>query len=166
MEGYYPSMEKDLQVFRNSVPQCSKRISRAYPHSDLTSKVIGAAIEVHRIMGPGFLESVSEESLALELDRLLVPYERQRLIRISYRGAAVGCHRIDLVVGGKIVVELKAVKSIDDTHLAVTMAYLKAMDLQVGLVINFGESLARVRRVARGIDGNAEALNNRSTEGV
>jgi GxxExxY protein len=159
-------MEKDPQRLRNSAFQWSKDASRAYPHSDVTKKVIGAAIEVHKILGPGFMEGAYEESLAMELDRLQVPYERQRVVRVRFRGAIVDTHKLDLIVEGKVVVELKAVKEIEDVHLAVTLSYLKATDLKVGLVINFAETVLRVRRVARGIhDFTTEAQNSRDTDG-
>ena len=107
---YASHMEKDLQYFRNSVVQCSKTGTAIYPHSDVTKRIIGIAIEVHKILGPGFLESVYEESMAMELDRLEVPFERQKLIRVLFRGAVAGTHRIDLIIDSKIIVELKAVK--------------------------------------------------------
>ena len=158
-------MSNDFQRPRNSASLWSKDAAR-YPHSDVTSRVIGAALEVHKILGPGFIEKAYEEALALELDRLKVGFERQRLIRVRFRGAIVDTHKIDLMVEGKVVVELKAVKEVEDVHLAVTLAYLKATDLRVGLVINFGEAMLRVRRVARGIqDFNTETLNFRDAEG-
>ena len=149
-------MENDFQRLRNSASLWSKDAVRPYPHSDVTKKVIGAAIEVHKILGPGFMEKAYEEALALELDRLKVGYERQRLIRVRFRGAIVDTHKIDLIVEGKVVVELKAVKQVEDLHLAVTLAYLKATDLNVGLVINFAETILRVRRVARGLPGQGQ----------
>lgn len=157
-------MEKDFQRFRNSASQWPKNATQVYPHSDVTKKVIGAAIDVHKILGPGFMEKAYEEALALELERLGVSYERQRLVRVRFRGAIVDTHKIDLVVEGKVVVELKAVKAVEDVHLAVTLAYLKATDLNVGLVINFAEAMLRVRRVARGIHMNTETQNSRDAE--
>lgn len=159
-------MENDFQRLRNSAFQRSKNVASAYPHSDVTKKVIGAAIEVHKILGPGFMEGAYEEALAMEFDRLGIAFERQHLVRVRFRGAIVDTHKIDLIVEGKVVVELKAAKAIEDVHLAVTLAYLKAADLKVGLIINFAEAMLRVRRVARGIhDSNTEALNSRDTVG-
>jgi GxxExxY protein len=151
--------EDPKQRFSPSELQRSKYDADEYPHADQTSRVIGAAIEVHRALGPGFLEAVYEEALALELENRKIPYERQRIVRVRYRGATVGVHRIDLITDGKIVVELKAVKAIEDIHLAVTLSYLKATSLPVGLIINFAEATLRVRRVAGGSRiFNAEAL--------
>ncbi len=158
-------MENDSQRLRNSASLWSKGAAGAYPHSDVTKKVIGAAIEVHKILGPGFMEKAYEEALTLELERLKIGYESQRLVRVRFRGAIVDTHKIDLIVEGKVVVELKAVKELEDVHLAVTLAYLKATDLKVGLVINFAETMLRVRRVARGVHDNTETLNFRDAEG-
>ncbi len=93
--------------------------------------MIACAISVHKELGPGFLEGIYEEAFALELERK----------RISY-----GMHRIDLVIDKKVVVELKAVKEIDDAHLATCLSYLKATNLRVGLIINFAEAKTRIRR--------------------
>ena len=102
----------------------------------------------------------------MELDQRQVPYERQRLVRICYRGSVVGVHKIDLISEGKVVIELKAVKAIEPAHLAVTLAYLKATNLRVGLIINFSEATLRVRRVARGIFFNTEALKDGDSDKI
>ena len=145
-------MEKEnpKQRLSSSALQRKKFDSDEYPQSEQTSRVIGAAVEVHRALGPGFLEAVYEEALSLELESRKIPYERQRLVRVYYRGSTVGVHKIDLITEGKVVVELKAVKAIEDVHLAITLSYLKATNLPVGLIINFAEATLRVRRVARG----------------
>jgi GxxExxY protein len=85
----------------------------------LTGGIIGAAIEVHRQLGPGFLESIYESALAIELTSRRIPFERQIGIPILYRNAEVGVHRLDLYVADQIVVELKAVKDIEDVHYAI-----------------------------------------------
>ena len=95
------------------------------------------------------MESVYEEAFALELDTREVPYERQCLVRVRYGGATVGVHKLDFVVMGKIVVELKAVKEVSDVHIAVVLACLKASQLVVGLILNCAEPVLRVRRVGR-----------------
>src|SRR5206468_1777864 len=99
-------------------------------------KIIACAIEVHKELGPGFLEKVYEEAFALELERQRIAHERQVPVRIRYLEAVVGMHRIDLIIDGKVVVELKAVRAIDDDHLATGLSYLKATKLRVGLIIN------------------------------
>jgi GxxExxY protein len=121
----------------------------AYLHGDVTSTINAAAIAVHKEIGPGFLEHLYEEALCVELERRKVAYQRQLPVRVRYHGIPVGLYRLDLVVGGKVVVEVKAVEAIHEAHLAVTLAYLKATGLQVGLVVNFAGSVMRCRRVFR-----------------
>ena len=104
---------------------------------DLAYQVIGAAIEVHRILGPGFLESVYEEALAIEFDLRGIPYERQKPIVLEFKGHNVGDSRLDFLVGGELVVELKAVESIHPIFPAKVIHYLKMSRLQLGLIINF-----------------------------
>ena len=127
-----------------------------FVHGILTDKIIACAIEVHKELGPGFLESVYEEAFALELERQRISHERQVPVRIRYHGVAVGMHRIDLIIDGKVVVELKAVKEVSDAHLATCLSYLKATKLRVGLIVNFAEAKTRIRRVMRGIELNTE----------
>jgi GxxExxY protein len=104
---------------------------------ELAHAVIGAAIEAHRHLGPGFLESVYEEALSVELSARQVAFERQKEISVLYKGRAIGKQRVDLVVGEKLVVELKAVESLAEIHKAQMISYLKATGLPLGLLINF-----------------------------
>ena len=116
----------------------------------LSDAVIGAAIEVHRALGPGFLESIYEEALCLELTERGIPYERQVPIPVTYKGKPVGEHRLDLLVGGQLAVELKSIDAFTSAHTAQLLSYLKASRCRLGLLINFGvERLTRgVRRIA------------------
>jgi len=138
----------------------------AYLHSEVTSTVNAAAIAVHKKLGPGFLESIYEEALCVEFDRRKLAYQRQVPVRIRYEGVHVGFYRLDLVVDGKIVVEIKAVECIHESHIAVALAYLKATQLQVGLIINFSGSIMRSRRVFRENDGVKEGENTRRKEAL
>ena len=106
---------------------------------DLTYKVIGAAIEVHRHLGPGFLESIYEDALCHELELRGIPYERQREIVVPYKDIQIDGQRLDLVVDGRVLVELKTVDAIAPIHEAQLLSYLKTTSLQVGLIINFKE---------------------------
>ncbi len=115
---------------------------------EITGAIIGAAIAVHRALGPGFVESVYEAALGVELSHRDIGFERQLQVPISYRGEPVGVHRIDLPVAGSIVVELKAVQEIQDIHFVIVRSYLRATDRRHALVINFGKSKLEVRRVA------------------
>ena len=103
----------------------------------LAHAVIGAAIEVHRQLGPGFLESVYEEALCIELEDRRIPFERQKEISVLYKGRPIGVQRIDLLVGQSLVVELKAVEALAEIHQAQVISYLKATHLLLGLLINF-----------------------------
>jgi len=106
-------------------------------------RVIGAAIEVHRALGPGFLESVYEEALCVELTHLRIPFARQVLVGVKYRGQMVGHARLDLLVADRLVVELKATESLAPVHVAQVLAYLKATDLELGLLMTFNVRVLR-----------------------
>lgn len=114
---------------------------------DLSRKIIGAAIEVHREIGPGFLESIYEEALKVELSENELHFDSQKDIKIEYLGVEVGTHRLDLLVEDTIIVELKAVTELSDIHFAQLRSYLKATGLKVGLLLNFAKPTLEVRRV-------------------
>ena len=121
---------------------------------ELARAVIGAAIEVHRHLGPGFLESVYEESLAIELTARQIRFERQKEISVLYKGEQVGRHRVDLFVGDSLIVELKTVESLSEIHKAQVISYLKATGLPLGLLINFNVPIlkAGIQRVIHTLD--------------
>ena len=104
---------------------------------ELAHAVIGAAIEVRRHLGPGFLESVYEEALCVEFGDNQIPFERQKEIRVLYKDRQLGKHWIDLLVGKILIVELKTVEAIADIYKAQLISYLKATSLSLGLLINF-----------------------------
>lgn len=97
-----------------------------------------AVFEVHRTLGPGFVESVYEEALARELEIQGIPFERQKEVPVRYKGHLVGIHRLDFVVADAIVLELKAVSVLSDAFKQQTLSYLKATGLRLGILINFG----------------------------
>ncbi len=106
--------------------------------NDLTGEVIGAAIEVHKALGPGLLESIYEECLCMELDLREIPYEKQQAVPIEYKGVGLAsAYRLDIVVAKKLIVELKACQSIEPIHEAQLLTYLKLTGIEVGLLINF-----------------------------
>jgi GxxExxY protein len=109
----------------------------------LARRVIGAAIEVHRVLGPGYLESVYEGALAVELEHLGIECERQATISVLYRGKPVGVARLDLLVAGRLVIELKAVDAILPIHQAQLVSYLRATGNPLGLLINFNTRVLR-----------------------
>lgn len=118
---------------------------------ELARAVIGAAIEVHRHLGPGFLESVYEGALAVECGLRGVPFERQKVIAVEYKGHAVGEGRIGLLAGGRVIVELKAVEFLAPIHTAQVLSYLKTTGFTLGLLINFNVPVLKdgVKRIVR-----------------
>ncbi len=110
---------------------------------NLARVVIDAAIEVHRELGPGFVESVYEEALAVELKLRDVEFERQKPMAVFYKGHPVGEGRVDLLVGGALIVELKAVEKLLPVHKAQVISYLKARGSTLALLINFNERLLK-----------------------
>ena len=114
-----------------------------FPLKDITEKIITSAIEVHSALGPGLLESAYEEALAYEFELSRINFERQKEIRLKYKGKDMGIHRIDFLVEGEVILELKATEQINKIYEAQVLTYLKAMKKRVGLLINF--NIARLR---------------------
>ena len=138
-----------------------------YLYQELTEKIIGVAIAMHRELGPGFLESIYEEAFSMELRRQKIYFERQVPVNIGYRDRVIGSHRLDLIIEHKVVVELKAIKEIEDVHVAIALSYLKAADLKIALILNFARATVGVRRVARGVRFfNTEAQSFRDAEKI
>jgi GxxExxY protein len=135
----------ELQPSRSPV----KRSSATFLYGQLTNRIIGCAIEVHKELGPGFLEALYEEAFCAELSRQNLAFVRQRPVHVSYKGLAIGTHRLDVVVEQKVIVELKAVKAIDEVHLAVMISYLKASRYPLGLIVNFSAAITQIRRLSR-----------------
>ena len=108
---------------------------------DLTGRIIGCAIEVHRHLGPGLLESIYESALAVELEFAEIHFARQVAVPIVYRGKTIGEHRVDLIVEKSVVVELKSVERNDPVFEAQVLTYLRLTKLKVGLLINFNSHL-------------------------
>jgi GxxExxY protein len=123
-----------------SVSPCCPGIRGPIPGMELNEwshAIIGAAIEVHRTLGPGYLESVYEEALAVELKLRQIPFSRQHSVALTYKGHSVGDGRLDFLVARTVVVELKAVDTLQPIHQAQVMSYLKATGCGLGLLINF-----------------------------
>ncbi|MFG0305273.1 MAG: GxxExxY protein [Phycisphaerales bacterium JB040] len=110
---------------------------------ELSNQVIGVAIEVHRELGPGLAEKIYEEAVCQEFELQGIEHARQVPLRVQYKGIHVGDHRLDLLVGGHIVVELKAVERVADIHLAQLVSYLRAGKYPLGLLLNFGGTLMK-----------------------
>lgn len=103
----------------------------------LAREVIGAAIEVHKILGPGFLESVYEEALCVELKLRGIPFKRQLIVGVEYKGQVVGEGRMDILARDALIIELKTVENLAPIHVAQTLSYLKATGHSLALLINF-----------------------------
>lgn len=112
-------------------------------------ELIRCAIAVHRELGPGFLEHIYRRALCLELKASGLTHETEKQITVSYRGHTVGVQRLDIVVEGKVLVELKAVAALDYVHKAQALSYLRASGLRLGLLINFNVALLKdgIRRI-------------------
>jgi GxxExxY protein len=117
--------------------------------SETTSTIIAAAIAVHRELGPGFLESIYEQALAVEFALRGIAFVRQKPIPLFYRDHQIGEHRLDFLIEDKIVVELKAIENLENVHFAVVRSYLKATGLADGLILNFSTAPLTVKRVRR-----------------
>ena len=135
----YLSNEKAFDEF------ATKQVRHEF--DELSRKIIGAAIEVHRELGPGFLENIYEEALKLEFTEHDLTFESQKEIKIKYLDTEIGSHRLDLLVENRFIVELKAVRELNDIHFSQLRSYLKATGLKVGLLLNFAKPTLEIKRV-------------------
>lgn len=113
----------------------------------LTDKIISACINVHKELGPGFLESIYHNALKIELQKQKLAFESEKEVKVKYCDVEVGIHKIDLFVEGEIVVELKTVEDLNKKYYAQVRSYLKALNKEVGLLVNFSNFTIDVRRV-------------------
>jgi len=132
-------MNRILPAIKNNVTE--------YPHKDITEKIISCGIEVHSRLGPGLLERVYEEALAHEFDIRGIKYERQKEIRLEYKGKVIGEHRIDFLVEDEVILDLKATEGLSKVYFAQVLTYIRAMKKRIGLLINFN-----VERLKEGIN--------------
>ncbi len=123
-------------------------INNNYKYSELTGKIIGCAMKVHSTLGNGFQEVIYQRCLAIEMKRQGLGFARELEMTLHYEGIKVGTRRVDFLVEGKVMVELKAVKGLEDTHLAQVLNYLEAYKLETGLLINFGSRSLEFKRVS------------------
>jgi GxxExxY protein len=122
-------------------------LQKKLEHEELTEKIIGAAIEVHKRLGPGYLESIYENALVIELRKRGLEPQQQHSVKIEYDGIEVGKHVLDLMVQNTIVIELKAIKNLEDVHFSIVRSYLKAVGQHHGLLLNFAKPTLEVKRV-------------------
>jgi GxxExxY protein len=126
-------------------------IKNSYKYSDITGKVIGCAMEVHRYLGNGFQEVIYQRALALELQQQELSFSREHEMQIKYKGFDIGTRRVDFFIEEKVMVEIKAVIQLEDVHLAQAINYLEAYGLEIGLLINFGSKSLQFKRVMKSI---------------
>ncbi|MFQ5686426.1 MAG: GxxExxY protein [Candidatus Scalindua sp.] len=116
-------------------------------HKELTEKIIGAAIQVHQQLGPGFIESIYEKALVIEFRKQGLQVKEQQEVIVKYDDIEVGRHRLDLFIEGTIVVELKAIKDLEYIHFAIVKSYLKSVGKKHGLLLNFAKVKLEIKRV-------------------
>jgi GxxExxY protein len=129
--------------------QENRKAGKQLRNSEITNRIIAAAIRVHRELGPGFLESIYEEALAVEFALSGIQFIRQKPIALFYKDHQIGEHRLDFLVEDQIVVELKAIKALEDIHFAIGRSYLKATNLHDGLLLNFATAPLTMKRFCR-----------------
>ena len=122
-------------------------VKTVYKYSDLTGRIIGCAMEVHKILGNGFQEVIYQRALAQEMTLQEIQFSREHEMPIYYKGAQIGTRRVDFLVENVISVEIKAITSLEDVHLTQAINYLEAYNLEIGLLINFGSKSLQFKRV-------------------
>ena len=122
-------------------------INEQYKYSELTSKIIGCAMTVHKTLGNGFQEVIYQRALEIEMRLVDLSFTREHEMPIFYREKQIGTRRVDFLAEGIISVELKAITKLEDVHLAQAINYLEAYNLEIGLLINFGETSLNFKRL-------------------
>jgi GxxExxY protein len=122
-------------------------INEKYKYSDLTAKIIGCAMAVHKVLGNGFQEVIYQRALEIEMREARIDFEREFEMPILYKEEHIGTRRVDFLVDGIISVELKAITKLEDVHFAQAINYLEAYNLEIGLLINFGETSLNFKRL-------------------
>jgi GxxExxY protein len=122
-------------------------IKDEYKYSALTAKIIGCAMTVHKTLGNGFQEVIYQRALVIEMKMADITFQREFEMPIFYRDEQIGTRRVDFLVEGLISVELKAITKLEDVHFAQAINYLEAYNLEIGLLINFGETSLNFKRL-------------------
>ena len=124
-------------------------VKNEYPLSELTGKIIGCAMEVHKHFGNGFQEVIYQRALGIEMNLQRLDFTREQEMDILYKNENIGTRRVDFFVEGKVMVEIKAIVQLEDVHLAQAINYLEAFGLDIGLLINFGSKSLQFKRVMK-----------------
>jgi GxxExxY protein len=114
---------------------------------ELSGRILGAAVEVHKALGPGFLESIYQKAMEVALDHRGIAFQRQKEVHVFFEEVDVGVQRLDLVVEEHVILELKAVKALEDIPYAQLRSYLKATGLRIGLLLNFNAPTLVIKRI-------------------
>ena len=117
----------------------------AHELNDLTHRIIGIAIEVHKKLGPGFQEKIYQEALLKEFEKSRIEFEKQKVVRVDYDGQSLGNQRIDLLVDDKVILEIKACTKIIPIYRDQLISYLKTTDKKLGLILNFGRRRLEIK---------------------
>ena len=115
--------------------------------NDLSNRIIGIGIDIHKKLGPGFQERIYEEALLKEFKKAAIGFEKQKVVRVDYDGQSLGNQRIDLLADDEIILEIKACTKIIPVHRDQLISYLKTADKRLGLILNFGRSKLEIKRV-------------------
>jgi GxxExxY protein len=153
---------KAMEENKNKNPSGNQKkiiVQDKYPLSDLTGKIIGCAMEVHKHLGNGFQEVVYQRALAIEMRLQVLEFSREHEMDIFYKGENIGGRRVDFFVDGKVMVELNALVQIEDVHLAQAINYLEAYSLDIGLLINFGNTSLQFKRVMKPNKNQSQSKN-------
>ena len=127
-----------------SVLSVSSVVNIPMTDNELTHEIIGAAIEVHKNLGPGLLESTYEECLCHELSQRGIPFERQKPVSVVYKGVKLDCgYRLDLLVSDRVILELKSVEALAPIHDSIMITYLKLSEHRIGLLMNFNVQILK-----------------------
>ncbi len=136
-----------IKMINMTTMMLSNHVNNQYKHSDLTGKIIGTAIEVHKTLGNGFQEVVYQRALVIEMREQGLAFSREHEMELTYKGINIGTRRVDFFVEDKIMVEIKAVTKLEPVHLAQAINYLEAYNLEIGLLINFGTTNLQFKRL-------------------
>ncbi|HPS50328.1 MAG TPA: GxxExxY protein [Bacteroidales bacterium] len=156
-------MIDENQPIKSDASRKSKKsvVQTAYKYSELTGKIIGCAMEVHKRLGNGFREVIYQRALEIELRLEGIEFSREHEMPIFYREEQIGTRRVDFLVGAVVSVELKALTKLEDVHLAQAINYLEAYNLEIGLLINFGAKSLEYRRLINPKYNQLSQINHR-----
>lgn len=118
-----------------------------YEFEEVSGRILGAALEVHKALGPGFLESIYQRAMEVALEYRGIPFQRQLEVHVYFEGVDLGIQRLDLIVEQQIILELKAVRALEDLHFAQVRSYLKATALPTALLLNFNAPTLVIKRI-------------------